>query len=121
MRLFAGDDWAHDHHDVEVMGETGRVLATARLPGRSNPNWPHCSRYGLMPAGNGSPLGSRCVCALSECVAHRRVPWCTSPQSVICAVNGLADSGLREAGWLAGACPGAAWFIGPRADRGTSW
>jgi len=22
MRLFAGDDWAHDHHDVEVMGET---------------------------------------------------------------------------------------------------
>jgi hypothetical protein len=26
MRLFVGDDWAEDHHDVEVMDETGTVL-----------------------------------------------------------------------------------------------
>ena len=32
MRLFVGDDWAEDHHDVEVMDEAGRVLAKARLP-----------------------------------------------------------------------------------------
>jgi transposase len=32
MRLFVGDDWAEDHHDVEVMDEAGRVLARARLP-----------------------------------------------------------------------------------------
>jgi transposase len=32
MRLFIGDDWAEDHHDVEVMNEAGRVLAKARLP-----------------------------------------------------------------------------------------
>jgi transposase len=32
MRLFVGDDWAQDHHDVEVMDASGRVLATARLP-----------------------------------------------------------------------------------------
>ncbi len=32
MRLFAGDDWAEDHHDVEVMDEAGRVLAKKRLP-----------------------------------------------------------------------------------------
>jgi transposase len=32
MRLFAGDDWAEDHHDIEVMNGAGRVLATARLP-----------------------------------------------------------------------------------------
>jgi transposase len=32
MRLFVGDDWAEDHHDVEVMDEQGRVLARARLP-----------------------------------------------------------------------------------------
>jgi transposase len=31
-RLFAGDDWAQDHHDVEVMDETGKVLARRRLP-----------------------------------------------------------------------------------------
>ena len=32
MRLFAGDDWAEDHHDIEVMDETGKVLAKRRLP-----------------------------------------------------------------------------------------
>ena len=32
MRLFVGDDWAEDHHDVELMNEQGRVLARRRLP-----------------------------------------------------------------------------------------
>lgn len=32
MRLFVGDDWAEDHHDVEVMDAAGRRLAKARLP-----------------------------------------------------------------------------------------
>ncbi len=32
MRLFIGDDWAEDHHDVELMDAAGRVLARARLP-----------------------------------------------------------------------------------------
>jgi transposase len=32
VRLFAGDDWAEDHHDVEVMNEAGKVLAKKRLP-----------------------------------------------------------------------------------------
>jgi transposase len=30
--LFVGDDWAEDHHDVEVMDPAGRRLARARLP-----------------------------------------------------------------------------------------
>jgi len=29
--LFVGDDWAEDHHDVEVQDEHGRRLARARL------------------------------------------------------------------------------------------
>src|ERR1700733_5704919 len=32
MRLFVGDDWAEDHHGVEVMDEAGKVLARKRLP-----------------------------------------------------------------------------------------
>src|SRR6201996_895955 len=32
VRLFVGDDWAEDHHDVEVMNEAGKVLARRRLP-----------------------------------------------------------------------------------------
>lgn len=30
--LFVGDDWAEDHHDVELMNGSGRRLAKARLP-----------------------------------------------------------------------------------------
>jgi transposase len=30
--LFVGDDWAEDHHDVEIVDEHGKVLARRRLP-----------------------------------------------------------------------------------------
>jgi transposase len=32
VRLLVGDDWAEDHHDVEVMDAAGKVLARRRLP-----------------------------------------------------------------------------------------
>ena len=32
MLLLVGDDWAEEHHDVEVQDETGRVLGRAKLP-----------------------------------------------------------------------------------------
>ncbi len=32
LKLFVGDDWAEEHHDVEVMDPQGRVLAKKRLP-----------------------------------------------------------------------------------------
>ncbi len=30
--LFVGDDWAEEHHDVELQDQTGRVLGRAKLP-----------------------------------------------------------------------------------------
>ena len=39
--LFVGDDWAQDHHDVEIQDESGRRLAKARLP-EGWPGWPGC-------------------------------------------------------------------------------
>lgn len=30
--LFVGDDWAEDHHDVEIQDDSGRKLAARRLP-----------------------------------------------------------------------------------------
>lgn len=30
--LFVGDDWAEDHHDVEIVDDSGHRLARARLP-----------------------------------------------------------------------------------------
>jgi len=32
MTLFVGDDWAEDHHDVEVLDAAGKRLVRARLP-----------------------------------------------------------------------------------------
>jgi transposase len=32
VRLYVGDDWASDHHDIEVMDQAGKVLAKRRLP-----------------------------------------------------------------------------------------
>ena len=32
LRLFVGDDWAEDHHDIELMDGSGRRLAKGRLP-----------------------------------------------------------------------------------------
>lgn len=30
--LFVGDDWAEEHHDIELQDDTGKVLAKRRLP-----------------------------------------------------------------------------------------
>ena len=30
--LFVGDDWAEDHHDIEIVDDTGQVLTRRRLP-----------------------------------------------------------------------------------------
>jgi transposase len=30
--VYVGDDWAEDHHDVELVDDNGRRLARARLP-----------------------------------------------------------------------------------------
>jgi transposase len=32
MRIFVGDDWAEDHHDVHLMNAEGKKLAARRLP-----------------------------------------------------------------------------------------
>ena len=32
MILYVGDDWAEDHHDVQLMNEAGERLAARRLP-----------------------------------------------------------------------------------------
>ena len=37
MRLFVGDDWAEDHHDVEVMDEAGTGAGHA---GGCRRGWP---------------------------------------------------------------------------------
>jgi hypothetical protein len=39
MRLLVGDDWAQDHHDIEVMDEAAPIAESARVTGK------YMSRY----------------------------------------------------------------------------
>jgi hypothetical protein len=56
MRLFAGDDWAEDHHDVEVMDEAGTVLARRRLSeGAAGMAGLHALIGGLLDEGDDDP------------------------------------------------------------------
>jgi len=50
--LFVGDDWAEDHHDVEVVDDTGRVLARRRLSeGLNGITWLHALIGEHLPEG----------------------------------------------------------------------
>ena len=52
MRLCVGDDWAEDHHDIEVMDESGKVLARKRLPeGVAGIGQMHALTGRFLPAG----------------------------------------------------------------------
>ena len=52
--LFVGDDWAEDHHDVEVQDEAGRKLAGRRLPeGVAGVGLLHALIAEHLPAGDG--------------------------------------------------------------------
>jgi hypothetical protein len=60
--LFIGDDWAEDHHDVEVQDETGSKLAARRLPAatarRISRTWRSCSAAAAVMGGRSTYGGS---------------------------------------------------------------
>lgn len=69
--LFVGDDWAEDHHDVEVVDEDARVLARRGLPnGLDGIAVLHALIGEHLPEGLGSPAfsGQRiCSCLMLRC------------------------------------------------------
>ena len=93
MRLFVGDDWAEDHHDVEVMSEAGKVLARRRLPeGVSG----IADLHALIGAHLGEdPDGAEVVVGIET----DRGPWVTALIAVgylVYPVNPLQASRYRE-------------------------
>jgi hypothetical protein len=50
--LFVGDDWAEDHHDIEIVDEDGRRLVQRRLPeGLDGVSRVHALIAAAMPPG----------------------------------------------------------------------
>src|SRR5215469_17037028 len=100
MRLFVGDDWAEDHHDVEVMSEAGKVLAKRRLPeGAAGMSQLHQ----LVGAHLGEDAGEAEVLVGIE---TDRGPWVTALVAAgyrVYPVNPLLASRYRERHGVSGA------------------
>ena len=98
MRLFAGDDWAEDHHDMEVMDEAGKVLARKRLPeGAAG----IAQLHGLVGAYLGEEPDEAKVIIETD-----RGPWVAALAAVgylVFAVNPLQAARFRERHGVSGA------------------
>ncbi|HEX4397742.1 MAG TPA: IS110 family transposase [Trebonia sp.] len=106
MRLFAGDDWAEDHHDVELMDVEGRVLARGRLPeGVAGMAGFHAMVAGL--AGDGAPGEVQVLVGIET----DRGPWVAALVAAgyeVFAVNPLQAARYRERHAVSGAKSDAA-------------
>jgi len=104
MRLFVGDDWAEDHHDVELMDAAGRVLARRRLPeGVAG----MARLHELIGEQLGDDLGAEVVIGIET----DRGPWVAALVAAgytVFGVNPLLASRFRERHGVSGAKSDAA-------------
>jgi transposase len=101
LRLFMGDDWAEDHHDVELMAEDGRVLARARLPEGVE----GMARLHALVAGAAGDAADDEVRVLTG-IETDRGPWVAALVSAgyeVFAVNPLQAARYRERHAVSGA------------------
>jgi hypothetical protein len=98
--LFIGDDWAEDHHDIEIEDETGRRLAKARLPeGLDGIARLHALVAEHAPAAwselSGEDVAGRVVVGIET----DRGPWVTALRGAgyqVFAINPLSSARYRE-------------------------
>jgi transposase len=102
VRLFAGDDWAEDHHDIEVMDGAGRVLAKRRLPeGMAGMAQLHALIGRFLP-GDDDPDSAEVVIGIET----DRGPWVAALIAAgytVYPVNPLQASRYRERHGVSGA------------------
>src|SRR5487761_1172033 len=99
VRLFVGDDWAEDHHDVELMDAAGRVLAKRRLPAG-------VAGMGPLHEMVGQHLGEDADAEVVIGIETDRGPWVAALVAAgytVYAVNPLQASRYRERHGVSGA------------------
>jgi transposase len=100
VRLYVGDDWAEDHHDVEVMDAQGRVLAKRGLAeGVAGMGQLHALIGRFLPE---NALGAQVVVGIET----DRGPWVAALIAagyVVFPVNPLQASRYRERHGVSGA------------------
>ncbi|WP_413754495.1 IS110 family transposase [Streptomyces sp. R-74717] len=102
--LFVGDDWAQDHHDVELMDATGRRLSKARLP-------EGVAGIERLHAMIGAELGADSKAEVVIGIETDRGPWVQALIAAgytVYAVNPLQASRYRERLAVSGAKSDAA-------------
>lgn len=97
--LFIGDDWAEDHHDIEIEDENGRRLARARLPEGVE----GISRFHALVAEHASVGGDELAEPMTGDVVvgieTDRGPWVTALRAAgyqVYAINPLSAARYRE-------------------------
>jgi transposase len=98
--LFVGDDWAEDHHDVEIVDDTGRVLARRRLPeGPGGITRLHALIGEHMPEGWADWEPARAVAMVKVGIETDRGPWVAALVATgyeVFAINPMSVARYRE-------------------------
>jgi transposase len=98
--LFVGDDWAEDHHDVEIVDDTGRVLARRRLPeGPGGITRLHALIGEHMPEGWADWEPARAAAMVKVGIETDRGPWVAALVATgyeVFAINPMSVARYRE-------------------------
>ncbi len=98
--LFVGDDWAEDHHDIEVVDEQGRRLARRRLPeGLDGVTRLHALIAGVMPSEWADLPASDAAARVKIGIETDRGPWVASLVAAgyeVFAINPMSTARYRE-------------------------
>ena len=98
--LLIGDDWAEDHHDVEIEDEGGRRLARARLPeGLEGITRLHALVAAHAPAGWSELSPEQAAGQVIVGIETDRGPWVTALRAAgyqVFAINPLSAARYRE-------------------------
>jgi transposase len=98
--LFIGDDWAEDHHDIEIENEAGRRLARAQLPeGLEGITRFHALVAEHAPADWAELPAEEVASRVIVGIETDRGPWVTALRATgyqVFAINPLSSARYRE-------------------------
>jgi hypothetical protein len=98
--LFVGDDWAEDHHDIEIVNEQGRRLARRRLSeGLDGVTRLHALIAGVMPKEWADLPASDAAARVKIGIETERGAWVASLVAAgyeVFAINPMSTARYRE-------------------------
>jgi transposase len=98
--LFVGDDWAEDHHDIEIVNEQGRRLARRRLSeGLDGVTRLHALIASVMPKEWAELPASDAAARVKIGIETERGPWVASLVAAgyeVFAINPMSTARYRE-------------------------